>query len=108
MLHCVVEISAAVLYVVMCLHVVQCCYMLPRGITCCAVLLDVTESYYMLCSVVRSYQEILHTVQCCYILHCVVEFFASVLNVVMCSCMLCSVVTCCIVLLNFVQQCYVL
>ena len=62
----------------------------------------------MLCSVVRSYQEILHTVQCCYMLHCVVEFCAAVLNVVMCSCMLCSVVTCYIVLLNFVQQCYVL
>ena len=80
MLHCVVEISEAVLYVVMCLHVVQCCYMLPRGITCCAVLLDVTDSYYMLCSVVRCYKEILHTVQCCYMFHCVVEFCAAVLN----------------------------
>ena len=80
--------------------------MLPRVITCCAVLLDVTDSYYMLCSVVRCYQELLH-VQCCYMLHRV-EFFAAMLNVVMCSCMMCSVVTCCIVLLNFVQQCYML
>ena len=68
--------------------------MLPIVITCCAVLLDVTKSYYMLCNVVA-----------CYI---VFEFFAAMLNVVMCSCMICSVVTCCIVLLNFVQQCYLL
>ena len=50
-------------------------------------LLDVTESYYMLCSVVRCDQELLHAVQCCYMLHCVFEFCAAVLNVVMCSCM---------------------
>ena len=82
--------------------------MLPRVITCCAVLLDVTDSYYMLCSVVRCYQEILHALQCCCMLHRVGEFFTAMLNVVMCSCMICSVVTCCIVLLNFVQQCYLL
>ena len=50
-------------------------------------LLDVTESYYMLRSVVRCDQELLHAVQCCYMLHCVFEFCAAVLNVVMCSCM---------------------
>ena len=61
--------------------------MLPRVITGCAVLLDVTESYYMLRSVVRCDQELLHAVQCCYMLHCVFEFCAAVLNVVMCSCM---------------------
>ena len=96
MLHCVVEISAAVRYVVMGLHVVQCCCMLPRGITCCAVLLDVTESYYMLCSVVRCYKEILHTVQCCYMLHCVVEFCAAVLNCVLaCGAVLLHLTLCC-------------
>ena len=82
--------------------------MLPRVITCCAVLLDVTDNYYMLCSVVKCYQELLHAVQCCYMLHCVGEFCAAMLNVVMCSCMICRVVTCCVVLLNFVQLCYVL
>ena len=61
--------------------------MLPRVITGCAVLLDVTESYYMLCSVVRCDQELLHAVQCCYMIHCVFEFCAAVLNGVMCSCM---------------------
>ena len=79
--------------------------MLPRVITCCAVLLDVTETYYMLCSVVRCYQELLHAVQCCCMLHCVVEYCAAVLNVVMCSCMLCSVVTYNQVLLHAVQCC---
>ena len=64
-------------------HDVQCCYMLPSVITCCALLLDVTESYYMMCSVVTCYQELLHAVQCCYMLllymlHCVVEFCAAV------------------------------
>ena len=39
------------------LHAVQCCYMLPRVITCCAVLSHVT-----------CYQELLHVVQCCYVL----------------------------------------
>ena len=34
------------------LHVVQCCYVLSRVITRCAVLLHVAKSYYMLCSVV--------------------------------------------------------
>ena len=63
------------------LHDVQCCYILPSFITCCAVLLDVTESYYMLCSVVTYYRGLLHAV---------------------------SVVTRCIVLLNFMQQCYML
>ena len=58
MLHCVVEFSAAVLYVVM-----------YSG---------------MLCTVVTCYLELLHAVQCCYMLHSVVEFCAAVLNVVMC------------------------
>ena len=47
------------------LHAVQYCYMLPRFITCCAVLLYVTKSYYILCSVVTCYLELLHDVQCC-------------------------------------------
>ena len=82
--------------------------MLPRVITSCAVLLDVTKSYYMLCSVVTCYLELLHAVQYCYMSHCVVEICAAMLDVVMCSCLLCSIFTCCIVLLNFVQQCYML
>ena len=82
--------------------------MLPRVITSCAVLLDVTKSYYMLCSVVTFYLELLHAVQYCYMSHCVVEFCAAMLYVVMCSCLLCSIFTCCIVLLNFVQQCFML
>ena len=82
--------------------------MLPRVITSCAVLLDVTKSYYMLCSVVTCYLELLHAVQYCYMSHCVVEFCTAVLNVVVCSCLLCSIFTGCIVLLNFVQQCFVL
>ena len=65
-----------------------------KSITCCAVLLDVTESYYMMCSVVRFYQELL----CC----------AALIHVTKSYYMLCSVVTCRIVLLNFVQQCYML
>ena len=68
-------------------------------------LLDFTEIYYMLCSVVRCYQELLHAVQCCYMLHCVFEFCAAVLYVVMCSCMLRSVVTCYQGLLHGVQCC---
>ena len=80
--------------------------MLPSVITSCAVLLDVTKSYYMLCSVVTCDLELLHAVQYCYMLHSVVEFCAAVLNVVMCSCLLCSIFTCCIVLLNFLQQCF--
>ena len=40
--------------------------MLPSSIMCCAVLLDVTENYYLLCSVVTCYQVLLHAVQCCY------------------------------------------
>ena len=71
-------------------------------------LLDATKSYFMLCSVVTCYLELLHAVQYCYISHCVVEFCAAMLYVVMCSCLLCSIFTCCIVLLNFVQQCYML
>ena len=47
------------------LHDVQCCYMLRRVITYCAVLLHVTKNHYMLCSVVTYYQELLHDVQCC-------------------------------------------
>ena len=103
--------------------------MLPRVITCCAVLLDVTDSYYMLCSVVRCYQEILHALQCCcmlhrvgeffaamlfdvflhdmqccYMLHCIVEFCAAVLFVVMCSC----IVQCCYILPSFITCCAVL
>ena len=70
----------------------------------CSVL-HVTKSYYMLCSVVTCYQELLHVVQCCYTWHCVVEFCAAVLYVVMCSCMLCSVVTCYQELLHAVQCC---
>ena len=75
MLHCVVEFCAAVLCVVdVFLHDVQCCYMLPRVIaccavllpivmlprviTCCAVLLNVTKSYYMLCNVCYSHLEL--------------------------------------------------
>ena len=71
-------------------------------------LLDVTESYYMLFRVVTCYQELLNALQCCYMLHVVVEFCAAVLYGVMCSCMLCSFVKCYIVLFNFVQQCYML
>ena len=84
------------------LHAVQCCYILPRVITSCAVLFDVTKSYYMMCSVVTCYLGLLHAVQYCYIrivllnfvqqsccdvflsavqyfhmLHCVVEFCAT-------------------------------
>ena len=49
-------------------HVVQCCYMLPRIITCCAMLLDVTKSNYMLSSVAACNLELLHAMQCCYML----------------------------------------
>ena len=63
------------------LHAVQYCYMLPRFITCCAVLLRVISGYYMMCSVVP----------------CGKGYY-----------MLCNVVTRGIVLLNFVQQCYML
>ena len=92
--------------------------MLPIVITCCAVLLDVTKSYYMPCNVVACYivlvnfcsnvkccDVFLHDMQCCYMLHCVVEFCAAALFVVMCSCMMCSVVTYCQVLLHAVQCC---
>ena len=59
------------------LHDVQCCYMVPRFITCCAVLLRVISS-------------VVFVVTCCIVLlHC-----AAVLYVVMYSSMLCSVVTC--------------
>ena len=81
-------------------------------------LLHVTKSYYILCSVVTCYLELLHAVQCCsmcqgllhvvqscYTWHCVVEFCAAVLYVVMFSCMLCSVVTCYQELLHAVQCC---
>ena len=50
--HCVVEVCTAVLYVVMC-------------VACCAVLVDVTKSYYMSSSVVPCNLELLHAVQCC-------------------------------------------
>ena len=65
-------------------------------------LLDVTMRYYMLCSVVTCYQELLHAVQCCYMLHYAVEFRAAMLNVVLCPCMLRSVVTYCQKLLHAV------
>ena len=65
-------------------HDVQCCYMLPSVITCCAVLLDVTESYYMLCSVVTCYQGLLHAVQCCYVLSPVITWCAVLLHVELC------------------------
>ena len=55
-------------------------------------LLHVTKSYYILCSVVMCYLELLHDV-----LHVAKVFY-----------MRCSVVTRCIVLLNFMQQCYML
>ena len=58
-------------------------------------LLDVTKRYYMLCSVVTCYQELLHTVQCCYMLHCVVEF-------------LCRIVKCFDVFLSAVQYFHML
>ena len=86
----------------MLLHVTK---LLLHAVIC---VVDVTKSYYMMCSVVTCYQELLHAVQCCYMLHCVVELYAAVLYVVMCSCMLlnfaccnsyymlCSVVTCCV------------
>ena len=50
------------------LHDVQCCYMLPSVITCCAVLLHVR--YYMMCSVVRCFMMyilcmLLHVTLCC-------------------------------------------
>ena len=46
--------------------------MVPNVITCCALLLDVTESCYIMCSVVRCYQKLLHDVQCCYMLPSVI------------------------------------
>ena len=84
MLHCVVEFCAEVLSVVMCSCMLcSVCYMLPRVITCCAVLLRV------------------RCVQCCYreLLHCC----AVLLHVTKSYYMMCNVVTCCIVSL---KQCY--
>ena len=57
MLHCVVEFCATVLYVVMC----SSCMLVH-------VLLDVTKSYYMLCTVVTCYIVLLNFVQQCYML----------------------------------------
>ena len=65
------------------LHAVQCCYMLPRVITCCAVLLHVT-----------CYQDLLHAVQCCYMLPRVITFCAVLLRVISSYYMMCSVVPC--------------
>ena len=79
--------------------------MLPRVITSCALLLDVTKCYYMLCIVVTCYLELLHAVQYCYMLHCVVELCAAMLYVVMWSCILCSVVARHQELLHAVQCC---
>ena len=67
--------------------------MLPRVITCCAVLLDVTKSYYMLPSVVACNLELLHDVQCCfyvtnsyYMLCCVVTCYQGALHDVVPCC----------------------
>ena len=84
-------LSSVVEFYLELLYAVQCCYLLPRVITCCAMLLHVSK--------------LLHVGQCCYTWHCVVEFRAAVLYVVMCSCMLCSVVACYQELLHAVQCC---
>ena len=65
------------------LHAVQYCYMLPRVITCCAVLLHVLSNY-MLCSVVTCYIELLHDVQCCSMLQRVITCCAMLLHVESC------------------------
>ena len=66
------------------LHAVQYCYMLPRFITCCAVLLNVTNSYYMVCSIVTCYLVLLHDVQCCSMLQRVIRCCAMLLHVLLC------------------------
>ena len=67
------------------LHDVQCCYMLPRVITCCNVV-DVTKSYYMLSSVVACYLELLHAMS-------VATCYQDVMQ---------DIIICCPVLLNFI------
>ena len=81
--------------------------MLPRVITCCAVLLDVTKSYYMLPSVVACNLELLHAMRCCAVLlccPCYLELFYDV----QCCYMLPSVITCCAVLLHVTKSYYML
>ena len=81
--HCVVEFCTAVLYVVMCSCMLcSVVHMLPRVIICCAVLFDLTKSYYILSSVVACNLELLHAMRCCY--------------------MLPMFIICCPVLLNFI------
>ena len=65
------------------LHAVQCCYVLPRVIANCAVLLHVL-SYYMLSSVVTCYIELLHDVQCCSMLQRIITCCAMLLHVESC------------------------
>ena len=66
------------------LHAMQGCYMLPRFTTCCVVLLHVTNSYYILCSVVTCYLELLHGVQCCSMWPRVITCCAMLLHVALC------------------------
>ena len=68
--------------------------MLPRVITCCAVLLDVTKSYYIFSSVVACYLELLYAAQCFEMLPTVITCYAGLLHVTKGYYMLCSVVTC--------------
>ena len=68
-------------------------------------LLDDTKGYYMMCSVVTCYQELLHVVQCCYILPSVITSCAVLLDVTKIYYMLCSVGTCYLVLSHAVQYC---
>ena len=72
---------------------------------CCTVFLDVTNSYYMLCSIVTCYQDLLHAVQCCYMLPRVITFCAVLLRLlhdVQCCSMWPRFIICCPVLLNFI------
>ena len=47
-------------------HTVQCCYMLHCVVEICAAVLYVLMCSWMLCSVVTCYEEILLAVHCCY------------------------------------------
>ena len=71
-------------------------------------LIHVANSYYMLCSVVICYQELLHIVQCCCMLSRVIISCTVFLDVTNSYYMMCSVVTCYQELLHAVQCCYML
>ena len=79
--------------------------MLPRVVTCRAVLLRDISSYHMICSVVRCYQQLLHDVQCSYMLPRVIAFCAVLLRVISSYYVICSVVRCHQPLLHVVQRC---